>query len=66
MPVFGLNNGMVPIVAYNYGARKPDRIIKTIKLSITYAVGIMAVGLLLFQMIPHVFLGFVHGGRRGR
>ena len=57
MPVFGLNNGMVPIVAYNYGARKPDRIIKTIKLSIAYAVGIMAVGLLLFQLVPHVFLG---------
>ena len=57
MPVFGLNNGMVPIVAYNYGAQKPDRIIKTIKLSIAYAVGIMAVGLLLFQLVPHVFLG---------
>ena len=66
MPVFGLNNGMVPIVAYNYGARKPDRIIKTIKLSITYAVGIMAVGLLLFQMIPHVFLGlFMAEGEGG-
>ena len=57
MPVFGLNNGMVPIVAYNYGARKPERIIQTIRLSITYAVGIMAVGLLLFQLIPEVFLG---------
>ena len=57
MPVFGLNNGMVPIVAYNYGARKPDRIRKTIKLSVTYAVGIMAIGFLAFQLIPHVFLG---------
>lgn len=57
MPVFGLTNGMVPIVAYNYGAQKPDRIIKTIKLSVVYAVGIMAVGLLLFQLIPQVFLG---------
>jgi len=56
MPVFGLNNGMVPIVAYNYGARKPDRIIKTIKLSILYAVGIMFVGFLAFQIIPDVFL----------
>lgn len=56
MPVFGLNNGMVPIVAYNYGARKPDRIIKTIKLSIAYAVGIMLAGMLLFQFAPHVLL----------
>ncbi len=56
MPVFGLNNGMVPIVAYNYGARKPDRIIKTVKLSMAYAIGIMAVGVLLFQLFPDVFL----------
>ena len=41
MPVFGLNNGMVPIVAYNYGARKPDRIARTIRLSVIYAVCIM-------------------------
>ena len=57
MPVFGLNNGMVPIVAYNYGARRPDRITRTIRLSVTYAVCIMLIGLLLFQAIPHVFLG---------
>ena len=57
MPVFGLNNGMVPIVAYNYGARKPDRILKTIRLSITYAICIMLVGFALFQLIPHLFLG---------
>lgn len=52
MPVFGLNNGMVPIVAYNYGARKPDRITKTIKLSVIYAVSIMLVGLVIMQMFP--------------
>ena len=56
MPVFGLNNGMVPIIAYNYGARKPERIVKTIKLSVMYAVGIMLLGLLAFQLIPDVFL----------
>ena len=56
MPVFGLNNGMVPIVAYNYGARNPQRIVKTIKLSVMYAVGIMLLGFALFQTIPHVFL----------
>lgn len=49
MPVFGLNNGMVPIVAYNFGARKPERITKTIRLSIIYAVSIMTVGFLIFQ-----------------
>jgi len=52
MPVFGLNNGMVPIVAYNFGARKPDRIIKTIKLSVMYATIFMALGFLVFQFFP--------------
>lgn len=52
MPVFGLNNGMVPIIAYNYGAGKRDRLVKTIKLSIMYAVIIMAVGFLVFQIFP--------------
>ncbi len=49
MPVFGLNNGMVPIVAYNYGARNPERIMRTIKLSMLYATAIMALGFLAFQ-----------------
>ena len=57
MPVFGLNNGMVPIVSYNYGARKPDRIIGTIRLSVLYAVGIMIVGFLIFQFFPDKLLG---------
>ncbi len=52
MPIFGLNNGMVPIIAYNYGAGNKERLIKTIKLSIMYAVGIMGMGVLIFQMIP--------------
>ncbi len=52
MPVFGLNNGLVPIVSYNFGARKPDRIIKTIKLGVIYATGILAVGCLVFQLFP--------------
>ena len=52
MPIFGLNNGMVPIIAYNYGARHRKRMIKTIKLSVTYAVAIMIVGTLVFQLIP--------------
>ncbi len=52
MPVFGLNNGMVPIVAYNYGAQKKERLLKTVKLSVMYAVGIMCIGTILFQLIP--------------
>lgn len=49
MPIFGMNNGMIPIVAYNYGAVKKDRIIKTIKLSVIYAISIMIVGFIIFQ-----------------
>ena len=56
MPVFGLNNGMVPIVAYNYGARKPDRIMKTMRLSIVYAVTIMVAGFAVFQLMPEALL----------
>ncbi len=56
MPVFGLNNGMVPIVAYNYGARKPERIMKTMRLSIIYAVSIMVVGFAVFQLVPEALL----------
>lgn len=56
MPVFGLNNGTVPIIAYNYGARKPDRIMKTLKLAIVYAVSIMFIGFLAFQFLPHKLL----------
>lgn len=52
MPVFGLNNGMVPIVAYNYGARRKDRIAQTIKLSVITAVCMMLIGLALFMLIP--------------
>ena len=52
MPVFGLNNGMVPIIAYNYGAGKKDRLIKTLKLSIIYAVGLMLLGVIIFQLFP--------------
>lgn len=56
MPVFGLNNGMVPIIAYNYGAGMRGRMIKTIKLSLIYAVSLMAAGFALFQLIPEKLL----------
>lgn len=57
MPVFGMNNGLVPILSYNYGARKPDRIKKTIKLGMKYALAIMIFGLLLFELFPSGLLG---------
>ena len=58
MPVFGMNNGIVPIIAYNYGAGKGERIVKTVRLGVTYAVSVMLVGLALFQTLPGFFLGF--------
>ena len=58
MPVFGLNNGMVPIVAYNYGAKNPERVKRTIKLSILSAMTIMAVGLAIFELFPGFLLSF--------
>jgi putative MATE family efflux protein len=56
MPIFGLNNGMVPILAYNLGARKKERITGTIKLSLMYALGIMALGTAVFQIFPDKLL----------
>ena len=58
MPVFGLNNGMVPIVSYNYGAASLPRVKRTIKLTICTAVAIMAVGFLIFQLFPQQLLLF--------
>ena len=56
LPIIGMNNGMVPIIAYNYGAQKPERIHKTIRLGMLYAVIIMALGFLVFQLIPKELL----------
>ena len=58
MPVFGLNNGMVPIVSYNYGAASLPRVKRTIKLTICTAMAIMAVGCLIFQLFPQQLLMF--------
>ncbi len=52
MPIFGLNNGMVPIVAYNFGAGNKERLTRTVKLSMVYAVCLMAAGFLVFQIFP--------------
>ena len=56
MPVFGLTNGMIPIVAYNYGAQSKKRIKSTIRLSTIIAVSIMIVGLTIFQLYPEPLL----------
>ena len=58
MPVFGLNNGMIPIIAYNYGARNKERMMKTWRLSWIYATAIMAAGLIAFEAVPNVLLSF--------
>ncbi len=52
MPIFGMNNGMVPIIAYNLGAGKPDRIRKTVHLAYTYATVIMFVMFVIMQAFP--------------
>ncbi len=57
MPVIGLNNGMVPIIAYNFGAGKRSRIVKTIRYSLLYAFMLMFLGFLAFQLIPAQLLG---------
>ena len=57
MPCFGLNNAMVPIVSYNYGAQKFDRVRKTVRLTVFPAIGIMCVGCALFELIPETLLG---------
>lgn len=60
MPIFGLNNAAISIVAFNYGARKPHRITSTLKLSALTALGITTLGLLAFELIPGVLLNIFH------
>ena len=57
MPIFGLNNGIIPIIAYNYGARNRLRMVKAIKLAVIFASGYMFFGLMLFMLIPGALLG---------
>lgn len=58
MPIFGLNNGVIPIIAYNYGAKKKDRMLKAIKLSVVYAECFSILGVIIFTTIPSTLLGF--------
>ena len=57
MPLFAMNNATISIVAYNYGARKPERITKTLKIACISALSFMLLGLAVFQLIPEVMLG---------
>ncbi len=56
MPVFGLNNGVIPVMAYNYGARKKERIHEALKFSILLAFLIMCIGTAVFELIPDKLL----------
>lgn len=56
MPVFGLNSGLIPVLAYNYGARKKDRIVQALRFAVVLAISIMTVGLVIFQIIPDKLL----------
>lgn len=58
MPIFGLNNGIIPIIAYNYGAKNRERMVQAIKLSTIYAEIFSIIGALLFFCIPKTLLGF--------
>ncbi len=57
MPIFSLNNGMVPIISYNYGAARPQRVWKTVRLSTITAMVIMVLGFAIFQLFPSTLLG---------
>ena len=56
MGVLGINNGMVPIISYNYGARNKERMMKTVKLALISAVGILSAGTILLELIPRTIL----------
>lgn len=64
MPIFGLNNGIIPIIAFNYGAKKKDRMLKAIKLSTIYAGAFSVIGAALFILIPKTLLGFFSASER--
>jgi len=57
MPLFGINGATISIIAFNYGARKPERIVKTLKLACGAALVLMTTGLLVFQFVPDLLLG---------
>lgn len=58
MPIFGLTNGLVPIVAYNFGAKYKSRIISVLKLAVIISISYMTLGVIIFWTIPQVLFGF--------
>lgn len=58
MPVFGLNNGLIPVLAYNYGARSRERINEAVRFAMKLAFSIMVTGMIFFLLIPQILLGF--------
>ena len=56
MPIFGLNNGLIPVLSFNYGARKKDRISEALSFSVCFAIAIMTIGTIVFECIPQVLL----------
>ena len=64
MPVFGMNNGMVPIIGFNYGARKPDRLMKTMHLATKYAMAMMAAGTIIFWAFTPQLLGIFNASEQ--
>ena len=64
MPVFGMNNGMVPIIGFNYGARKPDRLMQTVRLATKYAMSMMGVGMIAFWAFTPQLLGIFNASEQ--
>lgn len=64
MPIFGLNNGLIPIMAYNYGAKKKERVYAALKLGLITAIGYMLFGFILFQTIPGVLLSLFNASEQ--
>jgi len=62
MPVFGMNNGIIPIIAYNYGAQNKVRMMEAIKRSVLYACTMMTVGMAIFHAVPQLLLGIFKAG----
>ncbi len=60
MPVFGINNGLIPIIGYNYGARRRERIYRSFRYGVLYASCFMLLGFTLFQLVPGTLLGMFH------
>ena len=64
MPVFGMNNGMVPIIGFNYGARKPDRLMQTMRLATKYAMTMMTAGTIIFWALTPQLLGIFNASEQ--